>query len=426
MRTEHTGSYYAASRHDKTDRPCLREHIDADVCIIGAGYTGISSALHLAESGFKVVVLEAARIGFGASGRNGGQLVNSYSRDIDVITRSYGEQTGNAFGAMAFEGAEIIRQRVAQYDIDCDLKPGGIFAALNAKQMHELEAQQALWQSFGHQQLELLDHQAVRQEIQSDVYVGGLLDHRGGHMHPLNLLLGEVAGFESLGGVVYEDSAALKIDRSARPVVHTAEGAVTCDYLLIAGNAYMHGLVPELSAKTMPCGTQIITTEVLDAELAASLIPNGYCVEDCNYKLDYYRLTGDNRLLYGGGVTYGGGDPASIERFLRQRLEKTFPQLKGVAFEFAWGGDFLLTMSRLPQFGRLNDHIYYAQGYSGHGVTTTHLAGKIIAEALKGDATRFDTFAGLKHLPFPGGRMLRVPYTAAGAFYYGLRDRLGI
>ncbi|KZX83141.1 gamma-glutamylputrescine oxidoreductase [Oleiphilus sp. HI0009] len=426
MRTEHTESYYAATRHDRNDRPALKDNIDTDVCIIGGGYTGISSALHLAEAGFKVVVLEAARLGFGASGRNGGQLVNSYSRDIDVIERNYGKTTGHSFGAMAFEGADIIRERVKKYNIDCDLKPGGIFAALNAKQMHELTEQKKLWERYGHTELELLDSNAVQKEINTDVYEGALLDHKGGHMHPLNLLLGEVAAFEQLGGVVYEDSAALKIERTRRPKIHTAEGSVTADYLLVAGNAYMHGLVPELSAKTMPCGTQIITTEVLEESVASTLIPNGYCVEDCNYKLDYYRITGDNRLLFGGGVTYGGGDPNSIEHFLRRHLERTFPQLKGIKFDYAWGGDFLLTMSRLPQFGRLNDSIYYAQGYSGHGVTTTHLAGKVIAEALKGDATRFDTFASLKHLPFPGGRIFRVPYTAIGAFYYGLRDKLGI
>jgi gamma-glutamylputrescine oxidase len=176
----------------------------------------------------------------------------------------------------------------------------------------------------------------------------------------------------------------------------------------------------------MPCGTQIVTTEVLDENLASSLIANGHCVEDCNYKLDYYRVTGDNRLLYGGGVTYGGGDPASIEQFIRRHLERTFPQLKGVKLDYAWGGDFLLTLSRLPQFGRLTPAVFYAQGYSGHGVTTTHLAGRLIAEAVKGQAERFDAFGQLKHFPFPGGRLLRVPYTAVGAVYYGLRDKLGV
>ncbi|GLQ30827.1 NAD(P)/FAD-dependent oxidoreductase [Litoribrevibacter albus] len=430
-RTPHTNSYYAATANQKSDRPPLTEALDTQICILGAGFTGISSALHLAEAGYKVIVLEAARIGFGASGRNGGQLVNSYSRDIDTIENNYGSDLGSALGNMAFEGGNIIRERIEKYNIDCDYKEGGIFAAFNDKQFNELKEQKALWERYGNDQLELLNEDAIREHIATDRYIGGLLDHSGGHIHPLNLVLGEAAAFESLGGQIFEDSTVIKIDRNEhtpgkRPKVFTEQGSITCDYLLLAGNAYMGGLVPELSAKSMPCGTQIVTTEVLDESTARSLIPKGHCVEDCNFKLDYYRVTRDNRLLYGGGVTYGGGDPASIEQFVRGHLEKTFPQLKGVRFDYAWGGDFLLTMSRLPQLGRLTDTIYYAQGYSGHGVTTTHLVGKLVAETIKGHAERFDSFAALKHYPFPGGRMFRVPYTAIGAFYYGLRDKLGI
>ncbi|MDB2448785.1 FAD-binding oxidoreductase [bacterium] len=426
VRTEHTGSYYAATANAAPDRPPLAASIEADVCVIGAGFTGLSTALHLAEAGFKVVVLEAARIGFGASGRNGGQLVNSYSRDIDVIERNYGHDLAKMLGSMAFEGADIIRQRIAQYQIDCDYKPGGLFVAFNKRQLHELSEQQALWARYGHDDMQLLDQAALGDYLHSDRYIGGLLDKRGGHIHPLNLALGEAAAIESHGGLIFEDSKAIRIERGERPVVHTEQGQVTADYLMVAGNAYLGNLVPELAAKSMPCGTQIVATEVLGEEKARELIPQLQCVEDCNYKLDYYRITGDFRLLYGGGVTYGGGDPSSIEAFLRPHLESTFPQLKGVKLDYAWGGDFLLTMSRLPQFGRIGTNIYYAQGYSGHGVTTTHLAGKLIAEALRGNAERFEAFASLKHFPFPGGRMLRTPYTAAGALYYGLRDKLGI
>lgn len=425
-RTEHTDSYYAHSRNDQSDRPSLSDHIDVDVCVIGGGFSGISSALHLAEQGFKVAVLEAARIGYGASGRNGGQLVNSYSRDIDVIEQRYGQTTAQALGNMAFEGGNIIRERINKYAIDCDYKPGGIFAALNVKQFGHLQAQKTLWERFGHTQLELLGLDSMQQEIGSNAYVGGLLDKTGAHVHPLNLLLGEVRALESLGSQVYEDSKVVSVERSPRPVVKTASGSVTADFLIVCGNAYLGGLFPELASKAMPCGSQIVCTETLSTELQSALIQNDYCVEDCNYKLDYYRLTGDGRLLFGGGVTYGGGDPASIERFLRPHIERVFPQLKKVKLDYRWGGDFLLTMSRLPQFGRLNNSIYFAQGYSGHGVTTTHLAGKLIGEVVKGNAERFDAFAQLPHYPFPGGQMFRVPYTALGAFYYGLRDKLAI
>ncbi|PTY38398.1 gamma-glutamylputrescine oxidoreductase [Saccharospirillum sp. MSK14-1] len=425
-RIEHTGSYYAATANAAPDRAPLTESIDADVCVIGAGFTGLSTALHLAEAGFKVVVLEAARIGFGASGRNGGQLVNSYSRDLDVIERHYGHDMAKMLGSMAFEGADIIRQRIAQYQIDCDYKPGGLFVAFNKRQMHELTEQKALWARYGNDEMSLLDQGSLGDYLKSDRYIGGLLDQRGGHIHPLNLALGEAAAIESHGGQIFEDSKVIRIDRGEKPVVHTDQGQVTANYIMVAGNAYLGNLVPELAAKSMPCGTQIVTTEVLGEAKARELIPQLQCVEDCNYKLDYYRITGDFRLLYGGGVTYGGGDPRSIENFLRPHLESTFPQLKGVKFDYAWGGDFLLTMSRLPQFGRIGDNIYYAQGYSGHGVTTTHLAGKLIAEALRGQAERFDAFSALKHFPFPGGRLLRAPYTAVGALYYGLRDKLGL
>ena len=424
--TQHVDSYYAASRNPRVDYPILNESLETDVCIIGAGYTGLSTALFLLENGFRVTVLEAAKVGFGASGRNGGQIVNSYSRDIDVIERQLGPGQAQLLGEMAFEGGRIIRERVAKYSIQCDLKDGGVFAAITPKQLAHLEAQKKLWERYGHSQLELLDARRIREVVASERYIGGMLDMSGGHIHPLNLALGEAAAVASLGGAIYEQSAATRIDRGAVPVVHTAQGQVRAKFVVVAGNAYIGGLVPELAAKSMPCGTQVIATEPLPDELAKSLLPQDYCVEDCNYLLDYYRLSGDKRLIYGGGVVYGARDPADIEAIIRPKLLKTFPQLKEVKIDYTWTGNFLLTLSRLPQVGRIGDNIYYSQGCSGHGVTYTHLAGKVLAEALRGQAERFDAFAGLPHYPFPGGQLLRVPFTALGAAYYQLRDRLGI
>ncbi|QGX39472.1 NAD(P)/FAD-dependent oxidoreductase [Permianibacter aggregans] len=423
--TEYPDSYYAASALPHAVRRQLQEDLHTDVVVIGAGYTGLSSALHLLEAGYSVVVLEAARVGWGASGRNGGQLVQSYSRDVDVIADKYGQDTARMLGSMMFEGSQIIRERVKKYQIQCDLKDGGLFVALSDKQVHGLREHKALWEQYGHKGLEFLDARQTQDVVHSERYRAALLDHWGGHIHPLNLALGEAAAVESLGGKIFEQSAVTSIERTAKPIVRTEHGSVQAKFVVVAGNAYLGGLVPELAAKSMPCGTQVIATEPL-GERWQEVLPSDYCVEDCNYLLDYFRLSGDKRLIYGGGVIYGARDPEHIESIVRPKLEKTFPQLKDVRIDFAWTGNFLLTLSRLPQFGRLNDNIYYMQGYSGHGVTTTHLAGKLVAEAIKGQSERFDAFASLPHLPFPGGRLFRVPATALGAWYYSLRDKLGI
>ena len=426
MMNSHPESYYAASANPAPVRPPLQECTDTDVCVIGAGYTGLSTALFLAEQGYRVVVLEAVQVGFGASGRNGGQIVNSYSRDIDVVEQHVAADQARLIGAMAFEGGRIIRERVERYGIACDLKPGGVFAAFTARQLRNLEEQKRLWERFGYGHLELLDEGGIREVVASTRYIGGMLDRQGGHLHPLNLALGEAAAFESLGGIIHEHSPALRIERGAKPVVHTPQGQVRANFLVVAGNAYLGGLLPELAAKSMPCGTQVIATEPLPEAVAQSLLPQDYCVEDCNYLLDYYRLSADRRLIYGGGVVYGARDPANIEAIIRPKLLKTFPQLAKVKIEYAWTGNFLLTLSRLPQVGRIGDNIYYSQGCSGHGVTYTHLAGKVLAEALRGQAERFDAFASLPHYPFPGGRLFQAQFSALGAWYYSLRDRLGV
>ena len=423
----YVNSYYATTRNNVGDFPILDQVIECDVCVIGAGYTGLSSALFLTEAGYSVTVLESAKVGFGASGRNGGQLVNSYSRDVDVIEQRYGDKTAQVLGSMIFEGGDIIRQRIKQYDIQCDYRQGGIFAALNKKQLKGLEGQKSHWERYGNQQLRMLGAADIAKEVGTENYVGGLLDMSGGHVHPLNLALGEAAAIIRLGGKIFEQSAAINIAYGEPIVVSTAKGQVRAKYLLIAGNAYLNeDLDPRVTRKSMPCGSQIVVTEPLSEKVAKSLITHNYCVEDCNYLLDYFRLTADNRLLYGGGVVYGAREPKDIEQLILPKILKTFPQLKGVKIVYRWTGNFLLTMSRMPQFGRVEKNAYYMQGYSGHGVTCSHLAGKLISEMIRGDAERFDAFASLPHMPMMGGRAFQVPLTALGATYYAMRDRFGI
>lgn len=423
---EHVDSWYAASAHPAPPRPPLRGETRADVCIVGAGFSGLATALHLAEQGRRVIVLEAARVGWGASGRNGGQLINGYSRDLDVIERRYGTDAARALGAMAFEGGDIIRELVARYAIDCDLRDGGLFAAFNARQLHELEDQAEQWQRLGHEDLELLDREGIRRHVATDLYAGGLLDRRGGHVHPLNLVLGEAAAIESLGGTIHEQSAAVRIEHGPPPVVHTAHGRVHADHVVLCGNAYLDRVEPALRDRIMPVSTQVMATAPLDPATIDRLFPTGICVEDCNYILDYYRPTSDHRILFGGGIIYGGTTPADIVGKLRPHLARTFPELADVDIHYAWSGNFALTLTRIPHMGTLNERVWFTHGYSGHGVTTTHLAGRLIAEAIDGRPERFRAFAGLRNYPFPGGRALRVPLTVLGAWYYMAREKLGL
>ncbi len=252
-----------------------------------------------------------------------------------------------------------------------------------------------------------------------------MVDPSSGHFHPLNFLLGEAAAFEGLGGIIHEGSRVLSVEPGARPVVRTARGSVTADMLLLCGNAYLDATVPALTARIMPVSSQIIVTEPLGAR-AAALLPQNHCVEDANYILDYFRRTADGRLLYGGGVVYGGQDPASITGKIRPNMLKTFPELADARIDFAWSGKFALTLTRIPQIGRLSPNIYFSHGDSGHGVTTTQLLGRLLAEAVRGQIERFDVMAGLPYVPFPGGRAFRVPLSVLGSWYYALRDRLGV
>lgn len=422
----HANSWYAASANDKRVRPQLQGEIEADVCVIGAGFTGISAALELCERGYSVVVLEAERIGFGASGRNGGQIVNGYSRDLQTIAGRYGSDKAVKLGAMSLEGGEIIRNRVATYKIDCGLVQGGFFAAFTDKQVREMAAHKANWEKYGHSGLEMVGKNEVSRYVKTDRYAGGMIDRLGGHIHPLNLVLGEAAAVESMGGRIFEQSRVTAIDTGNRPQVRTAEGSVRANYVLVCGNAYLSPLLPEIHGRMMPVSSQVMATEPLDAELAESLLPANYCVEDANYILDYYRRTADNRLLYGGGIGYGGHDPKDLTSVIRPNMLKTFPQLKDVRIDYAWSGNFALTLTRIPHMGKISETVFFSHGDSGHGVTTTHLLGKILGEAVAGHAERFDVWASLPNLPFPGGRALRVPLTALGAWWYGMRDRLGL
>jgi gamma-glutamylputrescine oxidase len=420
-------SYYAASANVRHDPVVLQGDETADICIVGAGYSGLSAAIHLVERGYAVAVVEGARVGWGASGRNGGQVVNGLNASLDSIGRRYGAATEAFVGGLVQEGAGIIYGLVERYGIDCDLKRGNIYAAYTDRHMRGLEAKQALWRRHSMDDHEMLDRAAIRTHVGSDAYAGGMLDRSGGHMHSLNLALGEADAVESQGGRIFELSPVTGVEKSGTGiVVRTASGSVTAKTVLLCGNAYLGNVVPALTARVMPVSTQMIATEPLGEERARALLPTDMCVEDVRYILDYFRLSADRRMIFGGGVVYGGTDPADVIAKIRPNMDKVFPSLRGVKIDHAWSGNFALSFTRVPQLGRLDDGIYFAHGYSGHGVTGSHLFGRILAEAVDGDLSRFDTFASLPWVPFPGGRLLRAPYSTIGSWWYAFRDKVGL
>lgn len=424
---EHTTSYYAASANTGTLRPALTGDHTFDVCIVGAGYSGLSTALYLVEQGHNVAVVEGARIGWGASGRNGGQVVNGLNASLQTIKRRYGQDTANFVAGLVMEGGEIIRERIKTYDIQCDYKPTNLFAAYTDAHMRELEERLVLWQGYGLNTQDMVTKDQIRDYVGAEIYAGGMIDHAGGHMHPLNLALGEAAAIEKNGGTIFEMSPVTDVDYDAAcPVVKTETGAITCKTVVLCGNAYLGKVVPQLASRVMPVSTQIMATQPLTDDMAHRLLPTDTCVEDIRYILDYYRLSADKRLLFGGGTVYGGADPRDIAAKLRKNMNKVFPELAQIKIDHAWSGNFALSFSRVPQMGRLNDNTYFAHGYSGHGVTGSHTFGRILAEAISGDASRYDVFEKVPYIPFPGGRMFRVPYSMIGSWYYGFKDKFGI
>ena len=290
-----------------------------------------------------------------------------------------------------------------------------------------LRLKKALWASHDMHDHEMLDASALQTHVGSTVYCGGMVDHSGGHMHPLNLALGEAAALEKLGGTIHEQSRVIRVESmDNEPKLVTGHGSLTCKTLVICGNAYLGDSVPELAPRVMPVSTQVMATEPLSDELAHEILPSDSCVEDVRYILDYYRLSADKRLLFGGGSVYGGTDPANVEAKLRPNMEKVFPQLKSVKVTHAWSGNFALSFSRVPQLGKLGTSTYFAMGYSGHGVTGSHLFGRLVCEAICGNTERFERFAKLPWYPFPGGQKFRAQYSTVGSWWYGLRDAVGV
>lgn len=420
---EHTGSYYAASANDRTEYPALRGTIDTDVCVVGAGFTGISTAIFLAERGYRVCVVEACRIGFGASGRNGGQIIAGISGE-QRIARHHGPEIEKMLWDMRWAGHRIIRDRVARFGIECDLKSGFLDVAIKPRHVRDLEADFERLKRHGFdREFRLLGRDETRSAIGTESYIGALLNRGNGHLHPLNLCKGEARAAVSLGVSLYEWSPVTSIRHGKRVSVVTANGKVNADFVVLAGNAYQL-FEKKLRSLFFPVRSYIIATEPLAPEQVAQINPQDLAVCDPNFVLEYFRLSADKRLLFGGRCNYFGEDPGEIRRQLRPRMQRVYPQLAGIGIDYAWGGTIAVPVNRVPQLGRLAPNVFHAQGYSGHGVNVTHLVGEILADAVAGTMERFDIFATIKPVRIPGASLFANQMVSLGLMYYGIKDKL--
>lgn len=421
----HPDSYYVATAIDLVNRPVLEEEISADVCVIGGGFTGLSAALNLAEMGMDVVLLEAEQIGFGASGRCGGLVGTGQRKDVLEMEKAFGYERSRQFWQFAEAAKEEILMRVEKHAIDCDLQKGQLVGV--HKKSYRGWAQEmsdALTERYNYPFCQSLDTEAVRQFVATDDFIEGFYDPEAFSLHPLNYTLGLARAATEAGVRIFENSRVTGYTQDDPATVRTARGTVKAGHVVLGCNGYLGDLEPRSAGKIMPINNFMIATEPLGEERALELINGRYGVHDTRFVVNYFRLSEDYRLLYGGGENYRPGFPRDIAAFVRPYMLRMFPQLKDVKVDYAWGGTLSVTVNRLPHLGRLEPNVWFAQGYSGHGISTANFAGKVIAEAINGIAGRFDAFASLPTYTFPGGTLLRYPGMVLGMLYYGLKDRL--
>ncbi|MCP4388869.1 MAG: FAD-binding oxidoreductase [Gammaproteobacteria bacterium] len=422
--SDHPKSYYEATCNRNVELSSLDGSSRADVCIIGGGYTGLSSALHLAQRGYDVVLLEARKPGWGASGRNGGQVCSGQRKDQIELAKMVGADAARQFWELAEAAKDIVRQLVDEHQIDCDLKPG--IAHPNHKSAYEPDSREYvdfLRREYDYQQIEFLERDAMAELVGSDSYYGGSLDTGAAHLHPLNYALGLADAALAAGARIYQDSPVTGYLEGKPNRVQTDRGVVEAEHVVLACNGYLGKLEKRVAGKIMPINNFVIATEPLSEAQLQQINPRDVAISDSRFVVNYYRLSADKRMLFGGGENYSSNFPADIASFVRKPMLQVYPQLADSRIDYAWGGTLAVTLNRMPHFGRVGDGIYYAQGYSGQGVAMASLAGKLIAEALSGEAEHFDLFGKIPTRSFPGGDLLRWPGMVLGMSYYALRDR---
>lgn len=422
-------SYYEASVTRPSPLPPLLGAEEADVMVVGGGFAGLSAALELAQRGLSVVLLEADRIGSGASGRNGGQAIVGFASGQAPFETQLGAEDAQRAWDMSVQAVDLVEQRVQTHGIDCDWVRGYTYVAESQGKARALreEADDHTRRGVPCEWVE--GNEAVQQLVQSPRYVAAFHEKRSGHLHPLKYALGLAQAVQAAGVRVFEDSPVTALQRGDKLRAITNKGVVTARFGVLAGNCtlaeYGPQVAPEIAARIMPVGTYIVGTAPIDAALSERLIAHNAAVCDNNFVLDYYRFSAERRMLFGGRVSYTARTPANLKSVMAQRMVEVFPELKGTPVDYVWGGFVDISMNRAPDFGRLGDNLYYLQGFSGHGVALTGMAGLLVAEAIAGQAGRFDLFTRLKHREFPGGALLRTPSLALGMLWHRMKDALG-
>ncbi|MGB6306881.1 MAG: FAD-binding oxidoreductase [Steroidobacteraceae bacterium] len=427
-------SYYAASAASsaartgegpRRHRETLRGEHRVDVVVLGGGIAGCSAALHLAKRGFRVALLEAHSVGYGASGRSGGQTIFGLATSQQALIAQVGRDDARRLFELSVEALDLTQSLISEYAIDCDYRPNHVHVAVKPRHLAELaDWARELHEDYDYRSAQLVSRDELQAHVRSDRYLGGLLDSRSGHLHPLKFTQGVARAAETAGADIFENSRVLRYESGAQVTVHTAHGTVRCAHLVLCGNAYIGAVAPQLARRILGVGTYIIATEPLGEERVRALLPSNAAIADINWILDYFRRSADHRLLFGGRVSYSAVQPPRLAESMRKRMLRIFPTLAGVKVAYAWGGFLDITMSRAPNFGRLAPNVFYLQGFSGHGMSLTGLGGKLVAEAIAGTAERFDVFARIPHRDFPGGRLFRRPSLMAAMMYYRLRDLL--
>lgn len=426
-RQDYVDSYYAASAQPAPERRPLEGAVECDVCVVGGGIAGCSAALHLAERGLSVVLLEGQRIGWGASGRSGGQALFGVAAPQVKLQRLIGAADARAVWDVSVEGLALLRSLIGRFRIDCDWTDGYLLTAVKPRHVEELQDEiRELTGRYGYRSVRYVTREELRTQLATTRYLGALHDANSGHLHPLNYTLGLARAAESFGVRIFEHSRALSHEPAAsgRVQVMTARGTVRARQLVLCGNVYLGALAPALAAKIVGVATYIVASEPLGEARARELIAGNTATCDMNWVLDYFRRSADHRLLFGGRVNYSGLRSFDAPAATRARMLRVFPQLQDVRIDYSWGGEVDITLNRAPHFGRLVPNVYFLQGFSGHGIALTGIAGKLVAEAVAGTAGRFDVFARIPHGNFPGGAALRRPALVLAMLYYRLRDLL--